>query len=63
MAFSEVRSGAHSRERVHQGQETATVVNNTRELGGREDIGTAIELLSSITMNDRMVRVREPILF
>lgn len=33
---------------MHQGHETATVVNNTGELGGSEDIGTAIELLLSM---------------
>lgn len=48
--------------RVHQGHKTATVVNNTGQLGGSADIGTAIELLLSMIMNDGMVQVRDPIL-
>lgn len=63
MAFSEVRSGAHSGEGCNKGHETATVLNNATQLGGSADIGTAIELLLSMIVNDRMVQVRDAILF
>lgn len=48
---------------MHQGHETATAVSNAGQLGGSADIGKAVELFLSMIVNDRMVQVRDPVLF